>query len=83
MIKFATTPNILIMSAANYRLVSVGNQLGIGVAGSHYLTISAVGKQNVANAPYCIPNELICGELGRFLRLPAPPLGVVKFAVGA
>ena len=70
------------MSAANYRLVSVGNQLGIGVAGSRYLTISAVGKQNVTNAPYCIPNELICGELGRFLRLPVPPLGVVKSAGG-
>lgn len=70
------------MPSAIYQLVSLGNQLNIGVAGSRYLTLSAVGKQNVANAPYCIPNEMICGELGRFLRLPVPPLGVVKSAGG-
>ncbi len=65
------------MPAANYRLLSIGDPLKIGVAESRHLTVGAIGKRNVANAPYCIPNEMICGELGRFLRLPVPPLGVV------
>jgi hypothetical protein len=34
-------------------------------------------KGNSLNAPYCIPNELICAEIGRFLGLPIPPTGVV------
>jgi hypothetical protein len=32
-------------------------------------------------SPYCVPNELICGEIGRFLRLPVPPFGVVHSTV--
>jgi hypothetical protein len=50
------------MPTANYRLLSIGDPLKIGVADSRHLTVGAIGKQNVANAPYCIPNELICGE---------------------
>jgi hypothetical protein len=69
------------MSSAIYRIQSVGRQLGIGVAGSRYVYLSAVAKENsAAAAPYCIPNELICGELGRFLRLPVPPVGIVSQA---
>lgn len=70
------------MSATNYRLLSVNDPLKIGVAGGMHLTVAAIGKKNVDNAPYCIPNEMICGELGRFLRLPVPPLGVVAEAGG-
>lgn len=68
------------MPAGSYRIAAVGAQLGIGVAGSVNVTIDAVGKGNTANAPYCIPNELICGEIGRFLRLPVPPGGIVTSA---
>lgn len=69
------------MSGAIYRIESIGRQLGIGVAGSRYVYLSAVAKENSATAaPYCIPNELICGELGRFLRLPVPPVGIVTQA---
>jgi len=71
------------MPSAIYRIESFGRQLGIGVAGSRYVNLSAVGKENnTAAAPYCIPNELICGELGRFLRLPIPPAGIVSQASG-
>ncbi len=67
------------MPGAMYRIESVGRQLGIGVAQSRYVYLSAVAKENSASAaPYCIPNELICGELGRFLRLPVPPVGIVS-----
>lgn len=27
-------------------------------------------KAKLSRAPYCIPNEFVCGELGRFLGLP-------------
>lgn len=27
-------------------------------------------------SPYAVPNEYICGELGRFLRLPVPPFAI-------
>ena len=70
------------MPNALYRIESVGRQLGIGVAGSYYVQLSAVAKENVPAAPYCIPNELVCGELGRFLRLPVPPVGIVSQAGG-
>lgn len=68
------------MPTANYRIVAYGQQLGIGVAGAQYVALSSVAKQNGPAAPYCIPNELICGELGRFIRLPVPPICVVTTA---
>ena len=61
-----------------YRIKSREGPVGIGAAGSFWLTISAVGKPNSDGVPYCIPNEFICGEIGRFLRLPVPPGGLVK-----
>ena len=65
------------MTRGRYRIVAFGQQLGIGVAGSYWATISAVAKCNGPNAPYCIPNEWICGEIGRFLCLPVPPAGII------
>jgi len=65
------------MPAGAYRIAAVGAQVGIGVADSVHLSIAAIGKENGASAPYCIPNELICSEIGRFLRLPLPPSGIV------
>ena len=70
------------MPNAIYRIEALGRQLGIGAAGARYVQLSAVAKDN-SQAPYCIPNELICGELGRFLRLPVPPVGIVSQASGA
>jgi hypothetical protein len=62
-----------------YRMVTKGDQLGIGVAGSHFIRVSAVAKKpSPGKLPYCIPNELICGEIGRFLRLRIPPCAVVR-----
>jgi hypothetical protein len=65
------------MPVNQYRLISFDRQMGIGVAGSMQATISAVAKANSPSAPYCVPNELICAELGRFLRLPVPPCGII------
>jgi len=64
-----------------YRAISFGLQLG-GVAGSYQATISAVAKTNGPNVPYCIPNELICAELGRILGLPVPPAGIIHSSGG-
>jgi len=68
------------MPAGAYRIAAVGAQLGIGVADSAHLTVHAIGKGNGPNAPYCVANEMICAELGRFLRLPVPPGGIVTGA---
>jgi hypothetical protein len=65
-----------------YKIESLGRQLGIGVAGSRYVSLSAIAKENVPNAPYCVPNELICCELGRFIGLPVPPGAMVSQATG-
>ena len=65
------------MPQPNYRLISQGSQLGIGVGGSQYVHVQAVAKSNSDISPYCVPNEVICGEIGRFLRLPIPPSGLV------
>ena len=75
--------SVLKMPGVMYRIESLGRQVGIGVAGSRYVSLSAVAKENSPTAaPYCIPNELICGELARFLRLPVPPVGIVSQASG-
>jgi hypothetical protein len=65
------------MPHGKYRIIAFGQQLGIGVAGSQYVSVSAVAKCNSPAALYCIPNELICAEIGRFLCLPIPPAGIV------
>lgn len=65
------------MPTNQYRLISLDRQIGIGVAEAQQVTISAAAKMNTPQAPYCVANELICGELGRFLCLPVPPCGIV------
>lgn len=65
------------MPQGKYRILAFGQQLGIGVAGSQYASVSAVAKYNSPDAPYCIPNELICSEIARFLCLPVPPGGII------
>ena len=71
------------MTNPYYKIESFGKQLGIGVAGSRYARLSAVVKANVPQAPYCVPNELICCELGRFIGLPVPPVAPVATAGGS
>lgn len=65
-----------------YKLRALGRQVGVGVAGTHYATLEAFAKDNTA-VPYCIPNELICAELARFLRLPMPPTALVADGTNA
>jgi hypothetical protein len=59
-----------------FRLNALGKQVGVGVAGTYHATLNAFAKNNAA-VPYCIPNELICAELARFIRLPVPPTALV------
>jgi hypothetical protein len=66
------------MLLGKYRVVSFGHQVGIGVSGSHFVTVSAVAKTNGQTAPYCIPNEIICAEIGRLIGLPIPPWALVQ-----
>src|SRR5260370_4247056 len=60
-----------------YRIVFFGPSVGTGVTDGHLVSVHAVAKTNAASAPYCVANEAVCGELGRFFGLPIPPGGVV------
>ena len=62
--------------SGRYRITLLGLPLGSGVSDSQIVSIPGVAKKNCANAPYCVANEVVCGEIGRFLGLPVPPAGV-------
>jgi hypothetical protein len=66
------------MSAGSgrYRITLIGLPLGSGVGESQIVSIPGVAKKNCPTAPYCVPNEVVCGEIGRYLGLPVPPGGV-------
>jgi hypothetical protein len=65
-----------------YRVTTCGTPVGIGVSGSTYLHLSAIGKSDSATERYCVANEMIAAEVGRRLRLPVPPFCVVQDGVG-
>ena len=63
--------------SGRFRIVFLGPSLGAGVSDGLTVSIHAVAKKNGPKAPYCVANEVVCGEIGRFLGLPVPPSGVV------
>ena len=63
--------------SGRYRATLLGIPLGAGVSEVQVVSIPALAKKNGLNAPYCVANEVVCGEIGRFLGLPIPPAGVV------
>jgi hypothetical protein len=66
------------MPGGPYRIVQFDHPVGTGVSGSWCLWLSAIAKYNEpSTVPYCLPNELIGGEIGRFLGLPVPPGAIV------
>jgi hypothetical protein len=67
------------MPPERYRIIRFEQQVGSGVSQAWWAAVSAVVKTNTpTDAPYCVPNELICGHLGRFLGLPIPPCGLLS-----
>ena len=60
-----------------YRIVFLGPAIGSGTTDGRIVSVNAVAKTNGSTAPYCVPNEIVCGELGRLLGLSVPPGGVV------
>src|SRR5579863_7688920 len=65
------------MSPTLYRVISFDKQLHTGATDTWQVTVSAVAKCNSPAVPYYLPNEHLCGELGRFLRLPIPPCALL------
>lgn len=47
--------------------------------GRGYGSAGAYLKGTVSHSPFRLCNELICGEIGRFLRLPIPPMGITVY----
>ena len=48
----------------------------VGADGRAFGFVEAWHRRACEGSPYCIPNEYICGEIGRFLRLPIPAFGI-------
>lgn len=61
-----------------YKVVTWGAPVGIGVSGSLHLHLSAIGKTDTADGPFCVCNEVIAAEIAHRLRLPVPPFCVVE-----
>lgn len=64
---------------SHYRIIRPTRSIP-GVEGGYFVDLSAVAKPNSTSCPYCIPNEIICGEIGRLIGLPIPPLGLVSLS---
>lgn len=64
------------MPRGRYLLSAVGAKLP-GASQSNRVSLQAVAKGSIGGN-YCVPNELICAEIGRFLYLPIPPGGIIS-----
>jgi hypothetical protein len=67
---------LLIIMAGLFSLLKIGSKIGDGVIESHHASLRSVVKNNDV-LKYCISNEFICAEIGRFIGLPIPPCGIV------
>jgi hypothetical protein len=76
MLEFASG-KFMALGSGRYRITLIGVPLGSGVTDSQIVSIPGVAKKNCASTPYCVANETICGEIGRFIGLPVPPAGIV------
>jgi hypothetical protein len=65
-----------------YKVISWGTAVGLTASAPLYLHISAVGKRDNTENPYCVANELVASEVGKRLRLPVPPSCVVQDGAG-
>lgn len=61
------------MPSNKYKVIALGNPLGIGVTGARHLVTQAVGKAASTNEPFIVANELIANGIARILLLPCPP----------
>ncbi len=66
------------MAATQYKIWQMGGAVGHGVMGSQHIGVAGVAKPAVPNNPFALANEIVCGELGRVLRLPIPPGFIVE-----
>ena len=62
--------------AGLFSLLKIGSKIGGGALESHHASLRSVVKNNEV-LKYCISNEFICAEIGRFVGLPIPPCGIV------
>jgi hypothetical protein len=61
-----------------FTFVSRRDHLSQGVNDAWIVTSQSFGRTNTDNSPYLIPNELICGNIASFLRLPIPPFALMR-----
>lgn len=65
-----------------YKVVSWGTAVGLTASAPTFLHLSAIGKRDNTENPYCVANELVASEIGKRLRLPVPPACVVQDGAG-
>ena len=56
-------------------IAMLGSPVNEGSSGPVRGQLNAILKSNTVSR-YCVPNEFICSEIGRFLGLPIPPCGI-------
>jgi hypothetical protein len=61
------------MPATNYRIWGWGAPVNTGTSGAMRIGVSGIAKPASPEHPMELVNEIICGDLGRALRLPIPP----------
>lgn len=66
------------MPATNYRIWGWGKSVEGSTAGAVHIAIAGIAKPQSERYPFEVINEIICGDLGRAIRLPIPPGIVVK-----
>jgi hypothetical protein len=70
---FLMVKALSIIMAGLYSLLAIGSRVaGTGVLHSYHASLKSIVKNNEV-VKYCIPNEFICAEIGRFIGLPIPP----------
>lgn len=60
-----------------YRIVAPLRQLP-GASENYLYEMRGAAKANTTDAPFCVANEYVAGEIGRILGLPIPPGGLVE-----
>jgi hypothetical protein len=66
------------MPVTHYRVWGWGGSVGEGASGALRVGVAAIAKCSSRDRPFELVNEIICGDLGRALKLPIPPGFVIK-----
>lgn len=70
------------MPAETYRIWAWGPEVDASSTGARRIGIAGIAKPSSTEFPFQVPNEIICTDIGRAIRLPIPPGCVVTHESG-